>query len=227
MMSFGEKIFSFYTDISIPVMDNPEVDVMLPFTNNVVRKINEEFYRKYYNDNLKRVFLIGINPGRFGGGVTGIPFTDPMNLQEILGIKNTFTKKHELSSQFVYSVIKKLGGPEQFFGSFYLTAVSPVGFVMNNKNINYYEVKQIKEEWEPFFVDSLKNQIQAGGNKAVAFMIGQGENARYLNRLNGEYHFFEKLIPLPHPRWIMQYRYRSRDEFVHLYIKNLRQYIRN
>ena len=93
---------------------------MLPFTNAEVKKINKEFYRKYYGDNLKRVFLIGINPGRFGGGVTGIPFTDPVNLQEILGIKNSFIKKNELSSQFIYSVIKKVGGPDLFFGSFYL-----------------------------------------------------------------------------------------------------------
>jgi hypothetical protein len=43
-------------------------------------RISSEFYRKYYSDENKRHLILGINPGRFGGGVTGVPFTDPKRL---------------------------------------------------------------------------------------------------------------------------------------------------
>ena len=51
----------------------------------------------------QRHLLLGINPGRFGGGVTGIPFTDPIRLQNVCGIENNFEKKQELSSVFIYA----------------------------------------------------------------------------------------------------------------------------
>jgi hypothetical protein len=47
-------------------------------------KICSSFYQKYYADNKKRSLIIGINPGRFGAGVTGIPFTDPIRLKRIV-----------------------------------------------------------------------------------------------------------------------------------------------
>jgi len=36
--------------------------------------VADEFYHKYYNDYNSRLLILGINPGRFGGGLTGIPF---------------------------------------------------------------------------------------------------------------------------------------------------------
>ena len=224
-MNFGKHIYDFYLNIKPPDFRLKGFEVMLPFETDEVREINREFYERYYSDNHKRIFLIGINPGRFGGGVTGIPFTDPINLEEVLGIRNSFNKKHELSSQFVYAVIQQSAGPKLFFGSLFLTAVSPLGFVKDNKNINYYDIKKLREEWESFFVDSLKRQLKAGGNKTVAFILGQGENSKYLKYLNDKYGFFESLIPLPHPRWVMQYRYKRREEYVNLYVKSLRPYL--
>ncbi len=41
---------------------------------------------------IHRYLILGINPGRFGGGITGIPFTDPIRLQNICGIENDFQK---------------------------------------------------------------------------------------------------------------------------------------
>jgi hypothetical protein len=224
-MIFGASIFNFYNSIVVPEIRSDDVQVLLPFETPEVREINKIFYNKYYNDTNSRIFLIGINPGRFGGGITGIPFTDPVNLQNILGIPNSLAKKHELSSQFVYKVIDGIGGPHIFFGTFYLTAVSPVGFVLNNKNVNYYDIKQIKNGWEMFFVESIKAQIKAGGNTDIAFILGQGENSKYLTGLNDKYHLFGEMLPLPHPRWIMQYRYMRRNEFVYQYVNSLKRYL--
>ncbi len=207
-------------------MPDPPVEVMLPYKDETVKKINREFYRKYYSDNFERIFLIGINPGRFGGGVTGIPFTDPVNLREKLFIDNDLPQKHELSSQFMYNVIDGIGGPGRFFNKFYLTAVSPVGFVSENKNINYYDVKEIRIDWEIFFKESLLKQMEAGSRGDIAFILGMGENKKYLDAMNNKYSFFDKLIALPHPRWIMQYRLKQKQKFTDLYVRNLSGYLK-
>jgi hypothetical protein len=40
-------------------------------------------------------------------------------------------------------------------------------------------------------------------------------------KLNERYHFFEQIIPLPHPRFIMQYRRKKLDQFIQLYLRRL------
>jgi len=49
-----------------------EIEVMNPFKDKATMQICTQFYKKYYSDNNKRRMIIGINPGRFGGGITGI-----------------------------------------------------------------------------------------------------------------------------------------------------------
>ena len=220
-MSFGSQILNFYQDLKIPSRTEKNIEVMVPFENNEVRLINAQFYEKFYNDNYERFLLIGINPGRFGAGLTGIPFVDPVNLEQILGIKNSFNKKHELSSEFIFKVIDGFRGPEIFFSRFYLTAVCPLGFIRNGKNINYYEIESIRNHWQPFFIQCLKKQLKAGGRKDVAFILGQGENYRFLKMLNEIHGIFAELIALPHPRWVMQYRFPQRMKYVRQYIKAL------
>jgi hypothetical protein len=59
----------------------PPVDIELPGTNvhwlhphqNVeTRRCMDIFYSKYYSDSHERILVLGINPGRFGGGTTGM-----------------------------------------------------------------------------------------------------------------------------------------------------------
>jgi len=50
--------------------------------SSVVRKLIREFYTKFYSDCKPRQLVLGINPGRFGAGATGIPFTDTRRLNE-------------------------------------------------------------------------------------------------------------------------------------------------
>ena len=221
-MSFGIDILNFYKSLSFDDQSIPvDIDVMNPFSDTSVLNINEEFYEKYYNDNNKRIFLIGINPGRLGGGVTGIPFTDPINLENVLGIKNSLTKKHELSSRFIYDVIHASGGASHFFSQYYLTAISPLGFTKEGKNINYYDHKELMAQNESRFVKWLKAQIRIGGNPEIAYSLGRGKNFDYLKYLNSKYKLFQKVDKLPHPRWVMQYRFPKRGEFVSFYTRTL------
>lgn len=110
----------------------------------------EAFYLKYYGSSEARTFLFGINPGRFGAGVTGVPFTDPVRLVQDCGIENAFEKRQELSAQFVWSFIRAYGGPEAFCSDFYITSLSPLGFIKAGKNINYYDDRQLIKAVEPF-----------------------------------------------------------------------------
>ena len=57
---------------------------------------------------------------------------------------------------------------------------------------------------------------------SVCFCLGEGENYKQLSRFNEEQGFFREIIPLPHPRWIMQYRRKKVKEFVALYVQKLK-----
>ncbi|MFC2124357.1 uracil-DNA glycosylase family protein [Bacteroidota bacterium] len=225
-MTFGKKIYDFYSKLNAPV-DHPDgIDVLLPFLQEETKNVNEVFYDRFYDDNNSRIFLIGINPGRFGAGITGIPFTDPVNLEKTLGISNSFDKKHELSSRFIYSIIDRMDGPDVFFQNFYFTAVSPVGFISEGRNINYYDKKELLTDvWESFYVDNLKIQIKAGANTECAYSLGAGMNIKYLEYLNDKFDLFQKVESLPHPRWIMQYRYKHQQEFIERYASILQKHI--
>jgi hypothetical protein len=221
-VTFGKRVLDFYKGLTFSNEDIPgDIEVMEPMKDPQIQYLNELFYSKYYNDNKERVFLIGINPGRFGGGVTGIPFTDPVNLQEILEIDNPLQKRHELSSKFMYQVVEAMGGPEIFFGKIYLTAISPLGFVMNGKNINYYDNQELSRKFEEQFALWLKEQIGFGASSDVAFSLGRGKNYKFLMGLNEKYNLFKSILALPHPRWVMQYRYSKRKHFVDLYLEQL------
>ena len=37
-------------------------------------------------------------------------------------------------------MIEGYGGPEKFYSKFYFGAISPLGFTMDGKNLNYYDV---------------------------------------------------------------------------------------
>ena len=51
--------------------------------------------------------------------------------------------------------------------------------------------------------------------------MGMGQNFKYLQVLNKKYQLFDKIESLPHPRWIMQYRLKRKQEFIHEYIDKI------
>ena len=213
-MTFADRILKFYKSINIPFELPDKIEVINPYREKQVTEVCTKFYNKYYNDENGRVMILGINPGRFGAGITGIPFTDPIKLEQNCGIKNNFRKKPELSSDFIYRLINKMGGPDNFYNHFYIGAVSPLGFLKNGKNFNYYDSRELSKILKPFIIKSLAEQIGFGVISTKCYVLGQGKNYDYLKILNTELKLFSDIVPLPHPRWVMQYRRKRLDEFL-------------
>ena len=223
-MTFADNILTFFSHLKIPFTLPKDVEVLNVHNREDVQQACRSFYTKYYNDSNQRHLLLGINPGRFGGGVTGIPFTDPVRLENVCDIKNDFKKKQELSSVFIYEMIKAFGGVSSFYNQFYISSISPLGFVKNGKNLNYYDDKILMKAIEPFIIDCMQQQILFGINTDVCFCIGEGENLKYLTQLNAKHKWFDKIEPLSHPRFIMQYRLRRKQEFIQQYLDKLLMY---
>lgn len=223
-MSFAEQVIAFTRalrppDIPLP----PEFAWLFPYENPDTLQALTTFYQKYYADNNPRAYLFGINPGRFGAGVTGVPFTDPVRLETACGIENPFAKKQELSSQFVWQFIHACGGADAFCRRFYITSLSPLGFVKNNVNINYYDDRALLIAVEPFLVWNIRTQLDFGARRESAVCLGEGQNFKVFQRLNAKHGFFNEIIPLPHPRWVMQYRRKQLDVFLRRYVEVLEE----
>src|SRR4051812_42432700 len=218
-MPLSAQILNFLFNLQLPIDLPPQVEVMHPFSNVETARTVRVFYEKYYNDNNPRYCIIGINPGRFGGGVTGIPFTDPIRLRKECDIENNWPQKQELSSVFVYDMINGFGGVTAFYSKFYFTAISPLGFTKGGKNLNYYDDKVLIDKIVPFAVECFRLQIAWGLRTSVAFCLGEGANYKFLSRLNITYNLFEKIVPLSHPRFIMQYKLKTKDTYINKYLE--------
>ena len=215
---FSDKVVEFYSSLA-PEFHLPKgFSVMNPYEDKVTMSLTKIFYQKYFSDKEKRIYVFGINPGRFGGGITGIPFTDPVQLMEACHIDHGLPLKQELSSQFIYKMMTAYGGPEKFYNAFFLTAVCPLGFLNHNINANYYDSSPLISASKHFILETLKKQIQFGCNTETCICLGQGKNYHHLKEINTELGIFNKIIPLPHPRWIMQYRRKSADAFISEYL---------
>lgn len=220
-MNIGAELINFYETISKPKKLPKDVELLFPFDNESTLSAIRSFYGKYFDNDHKRILMLGINPGRFGGGVTGIPFTDPEKLSRDLNIDHDFESRGELSSQFIYEMIHHLGGPDQFYNKFLISSVCPLGFVKEGKNLNYYDIKELQDMLESYMVDNIKWHLDRVAEREIIFSIGQGKNVKYLEYLNKKHRLFGEVIALPHPRWILQYRRKRKDEFLDVYREKL------
>jgi hypothetical protein len=218
MKTFADHILDFLLHLSLPFKLPRGIEVMDVHREPHIQNACIAFYKKYYDDNRSRHMMLGINPGRFGGGVTGIPFTDPVRLENDCVIKNDFVKKQELSSVFIYEMINAYGGPGKFYRNYYISAISPLGFVKGGKNLNYYDDKILKQRIEPFVIDCMRKQLSWGINNEVCFCIGEGENLKYLQQLNNKHQWFKEIRSVSHPRFIMQYRLRQKEDHIQQYL---------
>ena len=79
--TFADRLLNFHRSLS-PDWKLPEgVELLFPFHSPETWGVMTTFFKKYYDDNQFRTIIFGINPGRFGAGVTGVPFTDPAKLE--------------------------------------------------------------------------------------------------------------------------------------------------
>jgi len=105
-------------------------------------------------------------------------------LSEVCGIEIKSATTHEPSSVFIYELIEKYGGPEKFYGNFYINSVCPLGFIARNSkgnwvNCNYYD-------------------LDFGIDTDICFVLGK-KNARFLKTINDKVNLFKAIIPFDHP----------------------------
>jgi hypothetical protein len=227
-VTFSEKVISFFTGLEYCGSLPPGISVMNPFRDNPgIIPLVSKFYNKFYNDERSRHLILGINPGRFGAGQTGIPFTDTRRLNEKCGLTISGIETFETSSVFIYEMIDTFGGTGKFYSKFFISSVSPLGFTSTGKsgkevNYNYYDSKELTESLKDFIVESIAKQLEFGIHRDICFCLGTGKNYKFLSELNNSLKFFNEVIPLEHPRYIMQYRSKQKFFYITKYIEEFR-----
>lgn len=216
-MTFADKAICYF--LGLPPTSQPlpgSVETMNPYGKPEIQTVVRDFYRKFFHDTGPRTLVLGINPGRLGGGATGISFTDPVNLETRCGIAHPLAMKTEPSSRFIYRCIEAFGGAEKFYARFYLGALYPLALVKDGRNYNYYDNPDVYAALKPAIMDSLQRQAGFGSRKDT-ICLGR-KNHTYLEALNREIRIFGKIHVLDHPRFIVQYRSRRASEYVQQYL---------
>jgi hypothetical protein len=222
----ADRLLKLVTSASLAHLQLPKgVHVLDPLRGGhgvEVQRIVRDFHRKYFSDDRKRVLMLGINPGRLGAGSTGLCFTDTKRCTSDLGIEVKGIRTHEPSSDFFYRVVRAMGGAERFYQDVYVQAICPLGFTRPGPkgspvNLNYYDDRALQEVITPFVVDWLGRLIATGMRTDTVFCIGTGKNLFYLEAINAEHKFFERIVPLEHPRFIMQYKAKQLSAYVEKY----------
>ena len=224
--SFGDKVIDFNSNLYYPGKLPPGFRVINPFLDNPeTMEVMQQFYDKYYSDFNERKFIVGINPGRHGAGVTGVPFTDTKRLESLCGIKMDSVHTHEVSSVFMYDMIAQFGGAKTFYQQFYINSPFPLAIVRKSKggrwiNANYYDDPVLFETLKDYMVMTLKKHIDLGVDTSEVFVLGV-KNAQFIKRLNKEAELFGSLKVLEHPRYIQQYKFKEKQTYIDKYILTL------
>lgn len=211
--TFGARVNKFYLSLTPPKVPRG-IHVMNPYVDPRTRACVKSFLSSYFDDSSPRTLMLGINPGRFGSGLTGVTFTDPYALTNECGISHEFTGQRELSADFVYRVINALGGPAAFYQRLFLSAVCPLGFTRKGINVNYYDDKRLEKAVTPFIVESIEHHLKFGVHQDHVVILGRGKNAEYFGKLNEKHRWFGHVHALDHPRFIMQYRRKKLDAYI-------------
>ncbi len=218
-MTFAKQILDFYFKMPMDFALPNGVEAIYPFDNEETQRVMQTFFHRYYGDTKPRTYLIGINPGRLGSGITGIGFSDGYHLQKYCDIPNSFDKRVEISASFMFEVMEAYGGVEKFYKDFFFTTVMPLGLLKNNKNYNYYDDLQTQTALEPFIEEALLKQMYFPQAKPNIICVGQGKNLKYLKAFNDKHHCFESIEVVPHPRWVMQYKRKEKQKYIDAYLE--------
>lgn len=214
-------------DVNLP----KGVGVLDPFNGehaDEVRRIVSVFHRTFYSDERERVLMLGINPGRLGAGSTGLSFTDTKRCESDLLIPVNGLRTHEPSSDFFYRMIRAAGGADRFYGQVYVHAICPLGFVKEQPNgtainLNYYDDRTLEKAVTPFVEQWLRTLVGCGMRTDVVFCIGTGKNAAFFTKLNERLQLFGRIVPLEHPRYVMQYKAKQLDVYIDRYLSALNE----
>ena len=228
--TFSDKVFQFDQELGNIKFNLPEpYKIINPYSGRNKKQVLpmiQIFYHKYFNDTSKRCLILGSSPARRGSAITGVPFEDASNLLKETGISIANFHVNNAASNFLNEVIDKYGGRAKFYHNFYLNFVCPVGICKTNSkgnqvNCNYYENKQVEEMLTPLIISALKTQISFGIDTSVCYCIGSGQNYQELSKINKKWGFFQKIVPLEHPRFITQYHPEDEKKYLHKYLNAL------
>ena len=86
------------------------------------------------------------------------------------------------------------------------------------------EYTKAEQLWDYIYVEDVAKALylvgKNGKNNSI-YCIGSGENYEFLKKINEKYCFFDKIIPLEHPRFIMQYNSKNKEYYLNKYLSAL------
>lgn len=155
-------------------------------------EIHEDFVTKFCSGG-KKLLLLGMNPGPWGMGQTGVPFGHVGYARDWLGVKGNVLKpvkehpkrpitglecsRNEVSGDRLWSLLKELSGsPEVLFSKVFLHNYCPIFFLKDSaKNVTPPELK-VKERanLEAICDKALVEIVQLLG---VEHVVGVGKYA--------------------------------------------------
>ena len=226
-LTIGQRIIAFNKSLQYTGKLPEGFAVLNPYLDNPeTLQVMTSFYDKYYNDEVPRKFIIGINPSRHGAGVTGVPFTDTKHLENDCGIPMLSARTHEVSSVFVYDMIAQYGGVAAFYKDYYINSPFPLAIVRKNAqgnwlNANYYDDPELFSLTREYMIETLKKHIALGLDTNEVYILGK-KNATFLEKLNKEASLFKKMVVLEHPRYIEQYKSKEKQLYIDKFITLLK-----
>ena len=226
-LTIGQRIIAFNKSLQYTGKLPEGFAVLNPYLDNPeTLQVMTSFYDKYYNDEIPRKFIIGINPSRHGAGVTGVPFTDTKHLENDCGIPMLSARTHEVSSVFVYDMIAQYGGVAAFYKDYYINSPFPLAIVRKNAqcnwlNANYYDDPELFALTREYMIETLKKHIALGLDTNEVYILGK-KNATFLEKLNKEASLFKKMVVLEHPRYIEQYKSKEKQLYIDKFITLLK-----
>jgi hypothetical protein len=116
-------------------------------------------------------------------------------------------------------LIAAYGGAKAFYHDFFIGSVCPLGFVKHGRNLNYYDDAELLAVLRPFIIKNMERLLSYPFNRSACFCLGGEKNFRFLNALNQEFQWFQEILPLAHPRFIMQYRRKQKEQFIQQYLQ--------
>lgn len=231
MNSFGDNIVQFNKQLIVDDFQLPSgFSVLNPYLDNPETiEVMTKFYTKYYSDFKKRTFIIGINPSRHGAGVTGVPFTDTKRLENVCGINMKSAHTHEVSSVFLYDVIREFGGVSNFFENFYINSPFPLAIIKEKSlntwvNANYYDDNELFKSLKDYMIKTLKINFRFNVDSQNVIVLGK-KNANFIEKLNKKQNMFENMTVLEHPRYIEQYKSKEKKLYIDKYLETLYNHV--
>lgn len=216
----SDEVINFYTSPPFSTVGTNHLQIHNPFSDQDRQKAITSFCKKYYDDDNRRIHLLGINPSKINNTSTGVNYTDGFALENFCEIDNKFSKTRELTSKFFYNVVENMGGSSEFYSRVFAWALMPLSITKGGSYVNYYD-KEVVEAIRDVIISNILWLGDRIPNNKRAVVLGIGENKKAFSKMDGYPFIYDHIEYLPHPRWIMQYKSNDLDKYIAMYAKAL------